>query len=322
MIIVKQDETTDGAQVDRLEVQGVNRSPITGGESQGREPEVRVEPEAPDEDPEAWSYKDIPIPEARPAQWENVPKERRSMHGNPHQQRRQHNPGYDYERSRQYVQMLRKEELRRKQTDPPLMFPVAMAIVLVLLGALFIHGVVSTADSGDEDVVDGLRIEEVFFVLTEVREESITVDITIYITNTGNQETGVIDINSFAIKTKNNIVYDEGSAAIQKIGTDRTAKAVISMDFQKNESYRIDILTFDDHLIGPHGYGQITTGEVEQNVKDFVNEGSNAGKEYANGGAEADMAYLGGGSFLFCGMFFIPVIIITMYIGASKRGWC
>ena len=219
---------------------------------------------------------------------------------------------------------MKQATLEKKRADPPIAFPIAMMIALAILGSLFIQGVVSTSNAKEEEEVENMRIEEVFFILTHVDDDSITVDITIYLTNTGNKDTGEVNITAFAKRTKTNIGSGQGSAIISKIETGKTDNAKISMEFDKNETFKIEIMVFDDRYLGPQGYGEITTGDVDQSAEDFVNEGSGGSPGNAEDDDDKDEAMMGAdssASFVLCFFVFIPVLLIILFMAAAKQGW-
>ena len=217
-------------------------------------------------------------------------------------------PQYQLSPGQYRAEMASRAQQKLKE-DPPLLFPIVFLLVLGILASSFMYGVYVDYRDDDTIIVEGLRIEEVFFILTGVKDDSIVVDITIYVTNIGNKESGEINITAFAVRNDNSITYAQGSAIIPMIPGENTQQTKISMELDKHRTFRIDIIAFEDHMIKETGYGKITTGEVDQTAVDFVSgEGGNA-KEYGEDGSGAAM--LGGGSAL---CIFVPVIIVVLIL--------
>ena len=218
-------------------------------------------------------------------------------------------PQYQMSSGQYRAEMASRAQQKLKE-DPPLLFPIVFLLVLGILASSFMYGVYADYRDDDTIIVEGIRIEEVFFILTGVKDDSIVVDITIYVTNIGNKDSGEINITAFAVRNDNSITYAQGSANIPMIPGENTQQTKISMELDKHRTFRIDIIAFEDHMIKETGYGKITTGEVNQTAVDFVSgEGGNA-KEY--GEEDSGAAMLGGGGSALC--IFVPVIIVVLIL--------
>ncbi|MCK4613588.1 MAG: hypothetical protein KAU14_02195, partial [Thermoplasmata archaeon] len=182
---------------------------------------------------------------------------------------------------------------RREVNDQPLTFPVALLLLLGIFASAVIYSASLSSGGEDETITEGLRIEEVFFILEGVDEDSMTIDINIYITNVGNQDSGVINISAFAENTDNKITYAQGSAVIPVIEGERSKNTTITMDLDKNQSFIIKIRLFEDGMIKIKGSAEVTTGELSQSAEKFVTNdgrpdaagnGTDSGKSEDSGG--------------------------------------
>ncbi len=170
----------------------------------------------------------------------------------------------------------------------PLALPFFVLLVVFALGFAVVSSAYVTTGDEDETELEGLRIEEVFFMHTGMQEDTITIDIHIFLTNMGEKDAKSIRISAKAENQKNSITYAKGEALIPEIKGEKTTLSIISIALAKNQSFTINILVFEDGMLKKQGSGEVQTGEINQSAKEFVADDNLVSGDEENDAALSD----------------------------------
>ena len=259
--------------------------------------------------------------------FEGESRERSEEQGPPHRVQYQHQPPYP---SYPYPAMPRDGQRyqRKKIYLQTVVFPLVVFSLLFIswLSALMV--LYADTGSGSEDDGAELRIEEVFFQLEDIDEEQeyVTINISLYITNYGNEKSGDLLLNIYAQNKQNDLIYDRANKTVGAIDAEKTVEAIIPIQLPTNNSFRIRVFLFEDDMITITGYGEISLSSVSQTVVDFT-----TGEGGANGGSaqmkeDEDKA----GAFAAdstCGVVLVVGLVLVLVIAAgvavyrSERRW-
>jgi len=233
-------------------------------------PEERYEDRLPDEEE--------PFPERGPGERDRSRDYHRSRY--PHQPPPY--PPYPHPEAHGDERIYRKERTYLQTVILPLtVFALLLASWLGILMVLY-----SDTGSGDDDAEPDLRIEEVFFILEDIDQEQefVTIDISLYITNYGDAESGEITLSIYAENKKNDLIYDRANQSVDPIDEERTVETIIPIQLPVNNSFRIRVYLFEDRMITITGYGEISLSSVSQTVVDFTTGGGGADEKAEDDG--------------------------------------
>jgi len=171
----------------------------------------------------------------------------------------------------------------REAVHQPLALPLILFLLLFSAAAGMI-GVLASydANAGDNSSGEGLEIEEVFFRLEDVDDDTVKIVISVYITNYGGKRSGDILLNIYAENTRNKLVYDRANKTVEAIEGERTVEATIPIELPRNNTFRIKVILFEKGMIKITGYGEVSLGAIDQEVEDFLVDGD------AKGGSDDD----------------------------------
>ncbi len=245
-----------------------NGEDASPGTNQGKEKEDPVEEEELVEDHKEGSREpDPPSQRARPQQ----PPVRTSR------------PRYNYNRQEGYPSGHGDPWLYQKREPRPPSFVLPVVVFSVFLVSWLGILLVFNADTGSGDEAPAaLAVEDVFFQLDELDEEMVQIEISIYITNYGREESGEIELVFNALNMSNSFGVDNATTEIGRLAGERTVEARVPMELPTNTSYRIKIRVAEDGMTTIEGSGEISLGEVSQSVVDFTTEDGSSGRGAPN----------------------------------------
>ena len=187
---------------------------------------------------------------------------------------------------------------------------VGMLILTVVLG--------SFALNLEEEKDTYLKVDEVFFVFESIDENSMDLKIIVFLTNDGTSDIEDVKIRAFVIETNSNLARDEDTIVMGKVSGSSTKEGELHVSIPTNDTYRIEIIVFEESKLTIRGAGSINL------------EGVGVAQDYQNvndddlGSVEEDAASFAGGScsFIVClGVLgsFVVIIVIVYIVQQVKK---
>ena len=151
-----------------------------------------------------------------------------------------------------------KMNLKNKKAG---VFFAALSIVLIILVGLYSTGILQPIMAKQNFVHDHLSVDTTYLLKTSESNDSVNVTCIPYITNIWEKESGIIKIIVYVIETKNNLAVYKNTVEIGTIPADSTAEIEIPI-ILSNNSYKVDILIFEDEKLVIKGILNITARSI------------------------------------------------------------
>ncbi len=128
---------------------------------------------------------------------------------------------------------------------------VAAVLLIILLSVLSYF--VSNIKGDDTDLI----VDEVFFNHIEMEGAESDLKISVLLTNEGENEIDDVMVRAFVIERDSNLARDEDRAEVGGILGKTTKEADLFISVPNNDTYRIEILVFEDSKLTLRGSGTI-----------------------------------------------------------------
>jgi len=156
-----------------------------------------------------------------------------------------------------------------------------------------------------------LKVEEVYFVMTDQDQENTDMDILVFITNDGKTSLSEVTARAFAVETDSNLARDEAIKEMGTVKSQTTVEGMLKIELPNNESYRVELLIFKEGKLAIRGSGTVNLKGVGTASDYKTTEGDMSGDggddDDAQGLAEEDASSI-------CGIFFAVVIIVGLIV--------
>ncbi len=193
---------------------------------------------------------------------------------------------------------------------------IAIIIVIVIASILAYFVSQIEAEKGTDLIVD----EVYFSPTTDLGGEDSDLKILVFLTNEGKGDIDEVRIRAFAVETDSNLARDEDSVTMGNILGKTTSEGELFISVPNNDSYRIELLVFEDGKLTIRGSGTVDLKGVGT-ASDYKTSGdddtSDNDLSYGFGPAESDGSTA---FFALCIFLVLPVIIIGIIIYAVVKG--
>ncbi len=139
------------------------------------------------------------------------------------------------------------------------------AVVLLILTIVLGYYVVNI----EEEDTD-LSVEEVYFASEELGGVDTDLKIIVFLTNNGKTDITNVKVRAFIIESDSNLARDEDSVLLGRIRGKTTLEGELHISVPNNDSYRIELLVFEDSKLSIRGSGSIDLKGVGV-VTDYMN---------------------------------------------------
>jgi acyl-coenzyme A thioesterase PaaI-like protein len=188
---------------------------------------------------------------------------------------------------------------------------IAFMVLSIVLGYIVFHV------EGDNDTT--IVVDEVYFVMKHQGGSTSTIEITVFISNVGENDINELLIRAFSIETGSNLAKDDASITINDVKERTTAEGNLTVVVPNRDRYRIELLVFREGKLDIRGSGTIdlTSIGTATDYRTYPDEGG-AGDATVEGMAASPFALL-------CLLFIVaPVglivlILIIVYATKSKK---
>ena len=190
------------------------------------------------------------------------------------------------------------------------------AVVLLILTIVLGYYVINI----EEEDTD-LSVEEVYFASEELGGADTDLKIIVFLTNNGRTDIQNVKVRAFVIESDSNLARDEDLAFFGRIGGKTTLEGELHISVPNNDSYRIELLVFEESKLSIRGSGSIDLKGVGvvTDYSDITNDES--GLSYGWG---ADAVSEDASSLFFTGLCVlilpIGIIIIVIVVIVKQSG--
>lgn len=133
-------------------------------------------------------------------------------------------------------------------------------VITVVVACLLLLVILARIATDDEDGTR-LVVEDIIPNLESTTGNESTVRVVVFLTNAGEEDSGVVRIESFAINRTSNLAKDHQQTNVGVIEPDRTTTASANLTIPPG-SYKIDVLVFEDDRLVLRVQGTVdTSGE-------------------------------------------------------------
>jgi len=185
--------------------------------------------------------------------------------------------------------------------------PWYVITILLLIGTI-VAGYYLFSDE-ESALPSKLKVEEVYFVMTDQDQQYTDMDILVFITNDGKTSLSEVTVRAFAVETDSNLARDEAIKEMGTVKSQTTVEGTLKIELPNNETYRVELLIFKEGKLAIRGSGTVNLKGVGQ-ASDYKS-------------TEGDVAPSGGGgddgleeedASSICGIFVAAVIIIGLIV--------
>lgn len=192
-----------------------------------------------------------------------------------------------------------------------------VAAVVVLAITVVLGYLVYSIEPVDRD----LKVDKVFFKSVEYGDDETDLRILVFLTNDGDSEIEEVKVRAFAIERDSNLARSEDTVTIGKINGQTTEEGELSITVPNRDSYRIELLVFEDSKLTIRGSGTIDLRMV--GVPDNISNGGGGGPSAdpfsIDDGNERGMFDTDdGGAFLWTSIciLIVPAVIVVIIVVA------
>ena len=189
------------------------------------------------------------------------------------------------------------------------------AAALVLVITIILGYLVFSIQPVDRD----LKVDKVFFKSVEYGDDDTDLKILVFLTNNGESEIENVKVRAFAIERDSNLARSEDTVTIGTISGQTTEEGELSINVPNRDSYRIELLVFEDSKMTIRGSGTIDLRNVGVDENDTQGDGSPSADPFVLDGDEDGASLLAestDSSFILTGicLLLIPGIVIVIII--------
>lgn len=197
----------------------------------------------------------------------------------------------------------------------------AGALVIVL--TIVLGYIALTIEPVDRD----LKVDEVFFKSVEYGEDETDLNIIVFLTNDGDSEISEVRVRAFAIEIDSNLARSEDTVVIGKIDGQTTEEGELSISVPNRDSYRIELLVFEDSKMTIKGSGTINLKQVGVDINQSHGDGGASAADFDidndDGGSllesEGNAAFIGTALCMVLIPAAIIVVIIIAVVASSRK---
>ena len=158
-------------------------------------------------------------------------------------------------------------------------------IIVIVLGALA-SGIFEPGEAKPYFPKEHLFVDAIYLLKTGETNDTVNITCNLYLTNIWEKESGTIKVTAYVIETSKNLAVFKNTVEIGTIGANSTAEIEIPIELSNN-SYKVDILIFEDDLLVIKGdlsiraypiyyYDAVTHGQSQQwELASSINEFKN-----------------------------------------------
>jgi len=193
---------------------------------------------------------------------------------------------------------------------------VLVLIGTIIVGYLFFHE--------EEEASSGrLKVEEVYFVMTDQDEYVTNMDIIVFITNEGEKTLSEVKVRAFAIETDSNLARDENEKTLSTVEGKTTIEGTLNIELPNNDTYRVELLVFKEGKLSIRGSGTVNLIGVGQASAYQTNEADIDGDGAMDSETGTGALSLGSSSGLCFGLIiliFIVLVITIVIVVVLRKG--
>ncbi len=193
---------------------------------------------------------------------------------------------------------------------------IVAAIIVIIIFSVLTYFVVNI-EKEDKD----LLVDEVIIGSIEMEGLESDLKISVHMTNKGKSEVDDVKIRAFVIERDSNLARDEASLDMNSIPGKTTKEGELFISVPNNDSYRIELLVFEDSKLTLRGSGTIdlTGVGVASEYRSEEDQGSGGGMSYSpslfeEGEEDRSAAFLG-----ICFLLVLPILVIAIIIWAVVK---
>ena len=182
------------------------------------------------------------------------------------------------------------------------------AITILLLIGTIVAGYYLFSDE-ESTPPSKLKVEEVYFVMTDQDQEHTDMDILVFITNDGKTSLSEVTARAFAVETDSNLARDEAIKEMGTVKSQTTVEGTLKIELPNNETYRVELLIFKEGKLAIRGSGTVNLKGVGKANDYKTTEGdvARSGDDEGTGLAEDDASSM-------CGIFVAVIIIVALIV--------
>lgn len=168
----------------------------------------------------------------------------------------------------------------------------------------------------EEEKGTDLIVDEVYFRTSELGGEDTDLRILVFLTNDGKGDIDEVRVRAFAVETDSNLARDEDAITMGNIKGKSTSEGELSITVPNNDSYRIELLVFEEGKLTIRGAGTVDLKGVGvasdyENIDGDDDNGALGGASMAETADKAS-SFLGA----VCILILLPGVIIAIIIFA------
>ena len=198
-------------------------------------------------------------------------------------------------------------------------------VTVVILVAVILLGYFALTIEGEKP--SRLKVDEVYFgTQDKLGGEYTDLKISLLLTNDEDGDIDQVRVRAFAIETDSNLARDEDTISMGRIPGQTTSEGELNISVPNNESYRIEILVFEESKLTLKGSGTIDLTGVEK-ASEYESTGGGAAHpsfdsaEDESGGisfGDSDTAPVAICMFMVLGII-IVVVVVGIIIGVTRK---
>lgn len=159
---------------------------------------------------------------------------------------------------------------------------VAGGVLMLIIFSVLVYFVVTIPGDNTD-----LSVDEVFFNSIEMDGPDSDLKITVFLTNEGEDEIDDVMVRAFVIERDSNLARDEDRVDMGTISGKSTKEGDLFISIPNNDTYRIEILVFEDSKLTLRGSGTIDLVGVGV-ASDYTGSDDDDDNDYSQGSAPLD----------------------------------
>ncbi|MCU0798242.1 MAG: hypothetical protein MUC62_01030 [Candidatus Thermoplasmatota archaeon] len=201
---------------------------------------------------------------------------------------------------------------------------VWVVTMVVLLGYVLLG--IGMSQLPEEESGARIIVDQVFFHSKDVDQETLDLEVYIYITNNGDRDCKVV-ISAYALDVRTNLVKDTASLDLGTVSGLSTLRGSLRVQLDRSKQYRVELVVQKEQMIAVKGSGTV-------NLKEAGSGGVDYKTDYESGPTDDekkdssipivdDMGRANAAPFLFICILLVPgiiVVIAIIYFVSRRRG--
>jgi len=202
---------------------------------------------------------------------------------------------------------------------------VWVVTMVVLLGYVLLG--IGITQLPEEESGARIIVDQVFFHSKDVDQETLDLEVYIYITNNGDRDCKVV-ISAYALDVRTNLVKDTASLDLGTVEGQSTLRGSLRVQLDRLKQYRVELVVQKEQMIAVKGSGTVNLKEAGSGGVDYKTDyesGANDDTEdYKSIPLIApEMGTASAAPFLFICILLVPGIIVVIaifYFVSRRRG--